>query len=282
MEVEASAPASAANLGPGFDVLALALELRCRVTATRDERWSVRHVGPEFPRAHFDTVLAAAQEAVGEAKPLALVVDNYVPIGKGLGSSAAAAVAGAVAAWRAHGTEPEPEQVFDLVAKMEEHPDNAAAAVYGGLVLCPPDGKVRRLALHQSLFPLVAVPNESLATAEARGALVDHLPRGVAVRSLGRMGALVAGLIEGDDDLLAGAADDEMHEAPRSGLRPQVGECIAAARKAGASHVSWSGAGPAVLALVKAGREGAVREAMEATMQSCEVRRLEVAADGFR
>ena len=158
----ASAPASSANLGPGFDVLALALEMRCHVTATPSERWSVRHTGPEHPGGHFDLVMAAAQKAIGMANPLEVVVDNRIPIGKGLGSSAAASTAGAVAAWRAMGESVGPERLFKLVAGIEEHPDNAAAAVYGGLVLCPPDGKVRQLTLHPSLIPLVAVPADSL------------------------------------------------------------------------------------------------------------------------
>lgn len=277
----ASAPASAANLGPGFDVLALALELRCEVRAAPADRWGVRHVGPEVPRDPIDTVLAAAQQAVGEATPLALEVDNRIPIGRGLGSSAAAAAAGAAAAWRATGLPLDLVHLFDLVAKMEEHPDNAAAAVYGGLVLCPPDGKVRQLQLHSSLLPLMAVPPEPLPTSEAREALRDFVPRAVAVRSLGRMGALVAGLVTGDEELLAGAADDEMHEAPRNGLRPEVRYCMEAARAAGASHVCWSGAGPAVLALVRAERELAVTEAMRRSPMACEVRRMAVAGTGI-
>ncbi|MGH8958731.1 MAG: homoserine kinase, partial [Acidimicrobiia bacterium] len=101
----ASAPASSANLGPGFDVLALALELRCKVEAESADIWSVRHVGPEYPAGNFDSVMQAARRAVGEDRPLALVVDNLIPIGRGLGSSAAAAAAGAAAAWRAIGVE---------------------------------------------------------------------------------------------------------------------------------------------------------------------------------
>lgn len=277
-----SAPASAANLGPGFDVLALALELRCHVTATSSERWSVRHTGPEHPGGHFDLVMAAAQEAIGMANPLELVVDNRIPIGKGLGSSAAAATAGAVAAWRAMGESVGPERLFNLVASIEEHPDNAAAAVYGGLVLCPPDGKVRQLTLHPSLMPLVAVPADSLPTSEARGALGSEVSRSLAVRSLGRMGALTVGLLTGDDDILAGAAGDELHEAPRNGIRPLVGRCVEMARDAGASHVSWSGAGPAVIALVKEATEAVVTEALKGAMAGCDVYRLAVAQEGFR
>lgn len=277
----ASAPASAANLGPGFDVLALAFELRCEVMARRAETWSVRHTGPEVPDAGLDIVLDAAQRAIGREQALELVVDNRIPIGKGLGSSAAAAAAGAAAARRALEQPDDVDQLFALVSEMEEHPDNAAAAVYGGLVLCPPDGKVRHLSLHPSLLPLVAVPIDSFPTWEAREALVDQVSRSLAVRSLGRMGSLVVGLVTGEDEFLSGAADDEMHEAPRNDLRPRVREAILAARAAGASHVCWSGAGPAVLAFVKADFESPVAAALEATMPGASVSRLQVAASGI-
>ena len=187
----ASAPASSANLGPGFDVLALALELRCTVDASPTTVWSVRHVGPEYPSGHFDSVLEAARRAVGEDRPLSLVVDNRIPIGRGLGSSAAAAVAGAAAAWRAVGEEAHDRAVFDLAVDMEDHPDNAAAAVYGGLVLCTPNGEVHRLPIYPGLIPILAVPDRALATSDARAALPDAVPMDVAVRSLGRLAALV-------------------------------------------------------------------------------------------
>ena len=246
----ASAPASSANLGPGFDVLALALELRCAVEALPDERWSVRHVGPEYPSGHFDTVLEAARRAVGEDRPLSLVVDNRIPIGRGLGSSAAAAVAGAAAAWRAVGEEAHDRAVFDLAADMEDHPDNAAAAVYGGLVLCTPDGEVHRLPLPSRVWSRSwRCPIGRLPPATPGRPCPTSCPREVAVRSLGRLAALVSGLLLGDGVLLASAHGDEMHQDPRNRLRPEVEHLIETARSAGALHACWSGAGPSVLAL---------------------------------
>lgn len=277
----ASAPASSANLGPGFDVLALALELRCSVDAEPDDRWSVRHVGPEYPAGHFDTVLEAARLAVGVERPLSLVVDNHIPIGRGLGSSAAAAVSGAAAAWRAVGEDPHHRAVFDLAAGLEQHPDNAAAAVYGGLVLCTPDGGVHRLPLRPGLVPILAVPELGLPTKDARAVLSTTVTREVAVRSLGRLAALVSGLLVGDDVLLASAHGDEMHEDPRNRLRPEVEHLIDAARSAGALHACWSGAGPAVLALAEPESASKVRAALEGHMGDGRVLELRMAPSGL-
>lgn len=277
----ASAPASAANLGPGFDVLALALELRCKVTAVSSSSWTIKHVGPERPSGHLDSVMEAARRAVGEDQPLALTVDNQIPIGRGLGSSAAAAAAGSAAAWRAVGAQERDRRVFDLVAQLENHPDNAAAAVYGGLVLCTPDGEVHRLPLRPGLVPVIAVPDRPLSTSEARAVLPEQLPRAVAVRSIGRVAALVAGLLLADDVLLAAAHGDEMHEADRNRLRPEVAPLIDIARGAGAIHACWSGAGPSVLALSENESVTKVKDALEANLVGGRVMQLRLAATGL-
>ena len=262
-------------------MLALGLELRCIVEASLADRWSVRHIGPEYPSGHFDSVLEAARRAVGEHRPLALVVENRIPIGRGLGSSAAAAVAGAAAAWRAVGEAVHDRAVFDLTADMEDHPDNAAAAVYGGLVLCTPDGEVHRLPLHPGLVPILAVPDRALATSDARAALPAVVPRDVAVRSLGRLSALVGGLLLGDGVLLASAHGDEMHQYPRNRLRPEVEQLIETARSAGALHACWSGAGPSVLALAEPDTVSKVMAALEATLRAGRVLELQVALSGL-
>lgn len=263
---EASAPASSANLGPGFDCLALALEIRCRVTASPAERWSVEHVGRHRPgMGAGDAVLDAAQRAIGERHPLSLTVDNEVPIARGMGSSSAAAAAGALAAWRAIGAEPDPRQVFEVVAEMEGHPDNAAATVYGGLVLAT-GRHVHRLPWTGALRAVVAIPDEPFPTPQARAALPLAYPAETVVRSLGRVASLVAGLLAGDGTILDDARDDEIHETTRNRLRPDVAALITTARRAGAAHASWSGAGPSVLALVDESSRSHVIEALQARL----------------
>ncbi|GIU92808.1 MAG: homoserine kinase [Acidimicrobiia bacterium] len=258
----ASAPASSANLGPGFDCLAVALELRCRVEAVPAASWRVEHDGDQrHDGATDDAVLAAAQRAVGEDRPLLLRVENQIPIGRGLGSSAAAHAAGALAAWRAYGHEPSRLRLFELVAGMEGHPDNAAAAVYGGLVLVA-GSEPHRLPWNPVWRLVLAVPDSRLPTNHARAALPTSYPTEVVVRSLARTAALVAGLLTGDAELLAAASGDELHEEPRRRIRPDVTELVQVARTSGAAHAAWSGAGPSVVAMVAADRIDKVVDAL--------------------
>jgi homoserine kinase len=244
----ASAPATTANLGPAFDTLALALHPRCVVHATMADEWSVEHNGTHrLARGEADGVAAAARRAIGD-RALAMVVENHVPLGRGLGSSAAAFVAGAAAALRAVGEDAAPDRVFRIAAALEGHADQAAAAVYGGLVLIPAEGMPMRLPMHPSLRPIIAVPPTRLPTVEARAVLPETYDRDVMIRSLARMAALTAGLTTGDPGMLAAAHGDEVHESHRDELSPEVGEMIDVARKAGALHAARSGAGPSVVA----------------------------------
>ena len=249
---EASAPASSANLGPGFDCVAIALDLRCGVVAETASDWSVEHVGAHRPEpGSKDAVLAAARLAVGD-RPLRLVVDNQIPIGRGLGSSSAAMAAGALAAWRAAGVDPALETVFALVGEMDGHLDNAAAAVYGGFVIADAHGRVHRLPWNPIFAPIALIPFDTFSTTEARSVLPPTYLRSTVVASVARMASLVAGLLSGDPDLLRSAGGDEIHEGPRGSHRPEVAKRIQVALDAGAVHAAWSGAGPTVLAIVEA------------------------------
>lgn len=266
--VEASAPASSANLGPGFDVLGLALDIRCRVVAARTDAWSVLHHGEERPRPGAgDAVLDGAVLAAGSDRPLALEVYNEVPVGKGLGSSAAAFAAGVLAGWRAVGESHPAERLFELVTEFEGHPDNAAATVYGGLVIATSAG-VHRLPWNPRFRVVLAVPDDPYPTREARLVLPGVYPADAVVRTTARMGALVAGLMTGDEALLRDAGGDELHEAPRQRERPDVGALVEVARSAGAAHAAWSGAGPSVIAFVTADRVEPVVRALESRLGS--------------
>jgi len=246
----ASAPATSANLGPGFDCIALALEIRCTVKASHSDRWSVEHVGRHQPGPEeTDGVLAAARRVVGESTPLEFQIDADIPIGKGLGSSAAASVAGIAATMRLAGEEPGLDHVYRIAVELEGHADNVAAAVYGGLTLVPAEGLPLRLPFHPGLQVVVAVPDRHLATVKARRVIDPVHPQDRVLRSLARVAALTAGLITGDPELLAAAHGDEIHERPRDGLSPEVAGLIEVGKAAGALHAARSGSGPSVIAL---------------------------------
>lgn len=248
----ASAPATSGNLGPGFDCLGLAVGIRCTVRARVADEWSVEYIGDNRPAVvGGGAVLTAARHAVGD-RPLELEVHNEIPFGKGLGSSAAAFVAGAAASLRAVGEEAPADRVYRIAEELEGHPDQVAAAVYGGLTLIPAEGLPHRMPIHPSLRVVIGVPESRLPTMEARAILEDRIPRQVVVRSLSRVVALTTGLITGDPEMLAAAHGDEIHEEPRSRISPDVTHLIETAKRAGALHAARSGAGPSVLALATA------------------------------
>ena len=283
VEAEASAPASSANLGPGFDCLAVALEIRCQVRARRSNRWEVEHVGSYQPLpGSSDAVLAGARSAVGPECPLQLEVDNQVPIGSGLGSSAAAYTAGAVAAFRCVGRPVDSQQVFKLVTTLEGHPDNAAAAVFGGMVLAGADGRVIKLTMSDAYGLLVLVPADRLLTSESRRVVAERFELATVVNSLARVAALVAGLLSGEADMLQSALGDELHETSRNRLQPQAGERIEEALRVGAVYAAWSGSGPSVLVFTKSSETDQVSESLRSSLgDQVEIVRPRVAEQGF-
>ena len=278
MSGAASAPASSGNLGPGFDCLALALELRCRAEVEPAPEWTLQELGTEVPLRPDDRIRrAVAGVAEGSFR---VRIENDIPRSRGLGSSSAVSAAAAAAAQRACGLEVDPRRVFQVVAELEGHEDNAAAAVYGGLVLAG-GGRIRHLPLAGELRIIVGIPDYELKTSLARAALPPEIDRPTVARSLARLGFLIEGLRSGAPDLLAGAAGDEIHEAPRAHLSPTTGDLIAAAVDAGALHACWSGAGPTAMALVTDGHAGAVTAAMSTVLDGAgSVRTLEVATEG--
>lgn len=259
MTGSASAPGSSANLGPGFDVLGLAVDLRCRVQVSPAAEMSVDDGDGREPLGDDHMIYRAAMAAGGE--PMAIVVDSEVPRTKGLGSSAAVIVATAAAAARARGVEPERDWIYEMATPIEGHGDNVAAAVYGGLTAVGIDGP-RRLSISPDLIPIVGVPSEPLQTSAARDVLPEEVPLAAAARSVARAVSLVEGLRSADGAALAAAYGDELHEAPRSALSPITGVMIDAAIGAGALHASWSGAGPTAIAFVTAGHKDAVARAL--------------------
>ena len=276
----ASAPSSSGNLGPGFDVLGLALDLRCVVTAVPDDRMTADD-GDGPVDLEPDDMLSGAVMAVAD-RPMALSVENAIPRTRGLGSSSAVTAAAAVAAARALGREPLREEIYELVAEIEGHGDNAAPAVYGGLMAVGSNGP-HRLEINAAIIPVVGIPDARLATRRARQVVPNEVPVAAASRNVGRAVLLVEALRTGDPLAFAAAAGDEFHEAARGPLSPITTAMIDAARSAGALHAAWSGAGPTALALATAETQSAVVDALKRVLRSSGVARvLSVDFDGLR
>lgn len=279
MRGSASAPASSANLGPGFDLLAVALEPRCSVVAEPAARWSIAEYGTAY-EPERDSFVRSAVAAVADGA-FHLVIENSVPRTRGLGSSAAVAAAAIAAAVRASGVEPTREEIYAATAAADGHPDNAAAAVYGGLVAAV--GTPHRLEVSPVVEVVVGVPELQLSTDEARAVLSGSVERGVAVRSLARLACLIEGLRLGDRDLMAGAGGDELHEGARNALSPVTSRLIAGAREAGAWHAAWSGAGPSAIAFCSGDESAEVAAAMADVLGGeGEVLRPAIDGDGLR
>ena len=278
MRRTARVPATSANLGPGFDCFGLALDLWNEVSIDTDAEPGVAWEGEgadELPVDGTDMVsraIAHAARAGGTPPPpLAIHGRNRIPLERGLGSSAAAAVAGIALADALVGLSLEREEVLELAGELEGHPDNAAAAIAGGLTLAF-GGGVIRLDPHPSLRPVVLVPEMRLPTGEARAALPETVPRADAVFNVAHAAAAVVALTS-EPGLLAPAMDDRLHQAARLSLVPAVGVVFDRIRTSG-TPVCVSGAGPSLLAFESDG--GAVEDPGE----GWRVLRLAVATSG--
>ncbi len=266
-------PATSANLGPGFDAFGVAVDVAFTVTVHPREQRRVVPAGEgsgELPTDDSNLLwraLCSCCARFGADVPdVTLHTDNEIPLERGLGSSAAAAVAGAVLG-RALGGRPDRQRpatdqdIIDIAAALEGHPDNAAPAVLGGLVVCC-DGIARRLDPTDRLAPVLCVPASRQSTEAARGVLPDAIPLHDAAANGARAAVVLAGLA-GAMAWDPRAMRDVLHEPPRLAVMGASGSLIHALRRAGIG-ACLSGAGPSVLAVVETGDGAAVETIREA------------------
>jgi homoserine kinase len=273
-QVTVVVPASTSNLGPGFDCLGMALALHNRVTLIPEKEGlevAIRGEGQgSLATDGTNLVVRAAKrlfkEIGGGPAGLRIEQENEIPVGSGLGSSAAAVLGGLLAANALAGAPLGRPELLALAAEMEGHPDNAVPALYGGLTLVIQDAQ--RLIVEPIEVPamkvIVILPDYTLSTAEARAALPESVPIGDAIFNASRLAALVRALAAGDYERLQVVTQDRLHQPYRLPLIPGMVDAFEAALTAGASAVALSGAGPSVVVFGKDGHERFGRAARDA------------------
>lgn len=276
--VRVTVPATTANLGPGYDCLGLALGLYTCVQFTPAAHWCLVVEGEgadELPRGRENLVWRAAcrlWQHVNFSPPAFRVkIINSIPVGRGLGSSAAAIVAGLVAANHIAGFLLDRSGLLQLAAELEGHPDNVAPALLGGLTVSALDrGKVEavRLDFPSHLRLVLCIPGFQLSTRRAREALPPTVGHSAAAFNVSRTALLLAALAQGRDDLLSLACQDRLHQPFRKQLVPGFDIAVQAAVDAGALACVLSGAGPSLLALVSGGDPHRVGKAMAAAFSA--------------
>jgi homoserine kinase len=263
--VAVEAPATSANLGAGFDCLGVALamtnriELEVRGWSRGGVELAVDGEGVDeltggsddrFVRG-FEAALVAARGELPEGVGWRIDMRNEIPLARGLGSSAAATVAGIVAADALLDGALDADTMLRLATEIEGHPDNAAAALLGGFVVVASDGdryEAIRFDVPRDLRAVLFIPELRLSTDDMRKALPATVPHADAVANLGAVAVGVAGLAAGRKELLRFLTVDRVHEPYRSAAYPQLPRLVDAARDAGALGACLSGAGSTILA----------------------------------
>src|SRR5688572_26485244 len=229
-------PASSANLGPGYDALAAAIGLHLEVDVEEGGEFEVVAQGLDVPTGR-DNLVVRAFETLRPADGLRFLIRSEIPLARGLGSSAAAIVAGLYAADHLYELALSPDELFARAAEIEGHPDNVAAAVYGGFVACSnSDGRLAaaRFDPPEGLEGILVVPPDEVATEGARAAIPAEIPLADAVANVGAAATLVLGLRDADLALISRGLTDRIHQPRRRDLYPRSIEVIESAREAGA------------------------------------------------
>jgi homoserine kinase len=251
-------PASSANLGPGFDTFAAAIGMHLEVEVTETGSFAL-DTDLDVARDRRNLVVRAFAELL-EPDAFAFRIRSDIPLSGGLGSSAAAHVAGLVAAAELTGAD---HDLLQHATALEGHPDNAAAAMLGGFVICADDGATR-FSPPAGLAAVVVVPGTPVRTKAARAALPPEVPMADAVFNTAHGALLALGLAQGDLELVARGLADRLHQPRREHLYPRSMELVRRAPALGALGATISGAGPTVLVWCRAEETAAVTAALEA------------------
>ncbi len=267
-------PASSANLGPGYDALAAALSLNLELEVEETGELFV-HSDVEGAPSDRSNLCVRAFERLHPADGLTFQVRSEIPVGAGLGSSAAAIVAGLCAADHLYELD---APIFDLARELEGHPDNVAAALLGGFVICA--GEPVRFDPPPGLEAVVAVPPGKVPTAEARAVIPDEAPLEETVHNVAHASLLMLGLARDDFSLIGRGLADRLHQERRRDLYPRSMELLERAEELGAVGATISGAGPTVLFWCHWQQTGTLMDRLRSDAPDCEVRRIQFAPGG--
>jgi homoserine kinase len=263
LNIRVRAPASTANLGPGFDCAAVALDLWNELEVAEGGEPDPGHLG------------VRAFSLLASSEGFDFRFTDRIPRERGLGSSAATVALGLIAACAVNGREPDPEELLWVGTGLEGHPDNLAAALGGGVCLTW-EGRIARVAADVPATPIALIPEEGMRTADARALLPEDVPRTDAVFTVGRAAILGAALANGDPELFSAALDDRLHEPYRSPFLREVRSSL----PAGALGATLSGAGPSVIVWARTEAAPACEDELRRSFPDHQVLRLAVSPRG--
>jgi homoserine kinase len=270
-------PASSANLGPGYDAMAAAMAMHLELEVGEAGEFSFDTGGLAVSSSR-ENLIVKAFESLRPADGIAFRLRSEIPLTRGLGSSSAAIVAGLYAADHLYELALSQEEMLARATAIEGHPDNVAAAIYGGFVVCGYDGDAPTAARFdppEGLEGIVVIPPDEVSTKRAREAIPAEVPLADAVANVSAAAMLVLGLRSSDLDLLARGLEDCIHQPRRRELYPRSMEIVDSARELGALGATISGAGPTVLVWTTWQDAGNVAAALEERCAGwAEVKRL--------
>jgi len=257
--IRVQVPATTANLGPGFDCLGMALQLYNSVEVSVSPAGLHIDVlgegGGDIPRDEKNMVYQAAVKVFKHMNMpvpgMRFRLTNNIPVSRGLGSSTAAIVGGMIAANIISGHKLSTKEIINLAYGIEEHPDNIAASVLGGIVVAVhAEGEVKcqKIPVPANMKAVVTIPDFALPTKTSREALPQQVPIGDVVFNLGRIALLISALYTGDLNMIGTAMEDRIHQPYRMSFVPGIKKVFAAAKLAGAKGIALSGSGPAIIA----------------------------------
>lgn len=291
---EVRVPGSTANLGPGFDSFGLALPLFLTIRVKTAEKTLIKLVGANLeqvptdePNLVYKTIEYFNSLYGYKTQPLEIELESEIPLSRGLGSSGAAIIGGLLAANQLSGNKATIDEIFQIAVRIEGHPDNVGASLFGGFVVTALDGeqaKVEKISPQAGLNLLLIIPKYTLSTKLARGCIPNAIPINDTAFNIGHASLLLVYLLNGQYDKLSGAMKDKVHQPYRQSSIKGLERLLKESEETNLFSTALSGAGPTILLLVEtkklAEAEKVVKRIIEEEMMDVEIKSLSYYAKG--